>query len=331
MTTKPSSSRKPIRFTNVLPSRLVAPGLRVIAIALLAAACVASSQTVPSLMNYQGKLIDAVGDPMPNGSYDLIFKISKHANPADPADALVWGQTNTVTVINGIFNVVLGTENGIIRSASRTSLVDAFDEAQRYLSLSIVRNPAGPVVSPAEILPRQQMLSAPYALKTAVATDAVNAYNGVPPGCILPFGGTNVPNGFFLCDGTAVSRSAYSNLFFAIGTAWGAGDGFNTFNLPDMRGYFLRGVDSTPSADRDPDYAGRTALKPGGNTGRNVGSVQSDDFKSHTHAQTGGPTTQNLANGSNIAIPHNTTSPTGATGGNETRPKNVYVNYVIKY
>src|SRR5439155_5850292 len=127
---------------------------------------------------------------------------------------------NAVTVINGIFNVVLGGASGVITTASKTDLVDAFAEAERYVSLTIVRNPSGPVASPAEMLPRQQMLSAPWALRSAVATDAVNAYNGVPPGCILPFGGTNVPSGFLLCDGTPVSRNTLSNLFLAIGTAW---------------------------------------------------------------------------------------------------------------
>jgi len=49
-------------------------------------------------MNYQGKLVDPAGTPMASGSYDVAFKVWKKASPADPADALVWGQTNTVTV-----------------------------------------------------------------------------------------------------------------------------------------------------------------------------------------------------------------------------------------
>src|SRR2546427_83862 len=107
------------RFDYHLLSRLLTTASRITVIAMLVFASAASGQTVPSLMNYQGKLLDAAGNPMPSGSYDVVFKIWKKANPADPADALVWGQTNLVTVANGIFNVVLGGGSGIIRSASK--------------------------------------------------------------------------------------------------------------------------------------------------------------------------------------------------------------------
>jgi hypothetical protein len=247
----------------------LAAGLSGVLLALLDMEGTAWGQTVPTLMNYQGKLVDAAGSPMANGSYDVAFKIWRKAIPSDPADALVWGQTNAVTLVNGIFNVALGGSGGVITSATKTNLVDAFDEPGRYLNLTIVRNPAGTVAAPAEMLPRQQMLSAPYALKSAVATDAVNAFNGVPPGSILPFAGATAPGGFLLCDGSAVSRTTYAKLFAATGTAWGRGDSYNTFNVPDLRGYFLRGRDS--GTGRDPDRGGRTANN-GGNPGDAVGS-----------------------------------------------------------
>jgi microcystin-dependent protein len=57
-----------------------------------------------------------------------------------------------------------------------------------------------------------------------------------PVGIIAPFGGPNVPSGWFACDGSACSRTTYAALFSAIGTYWGAGDGINTFNVPDLRG-----------------------------------------------------------------------------------------------
>lgn len=71
----------------------------------------------------------------------------------------------------------------------------------------------------------------------------------IPPGCFLQFAGTGeAPSGFLLCNGAAVSRTTYANLFFAIGTTYGTGDGSTTFNLPDYRGAFLRGYDGTRSA-----------------------------------------------------------------------------------
>ena len=54
------------------------------------------------------------------------------------------------------------------------------------------------------------------------------------PGMIKPFAGTTVPTGYLLCDGSAVSRTTYADLFAAIGTTYGSGDGSTTFNLPDL-------------------------------------------------------------------------------------------------
>ncbi|KYG65267.1 hypothetical protein AZI87_11980 [Bdellovibrio bacteriovorus] len=151
----------------------------------------------------------------------------------------------------------------------------------------------------------------------------------LPAGTILPFAGINIPDGFMLCDGRALSRAAYAGLFQAIGTAHGAPD-VNQFNIPDYRGRFLRGVDFT--AGLDPDKATRTAMKPGGATGNALGSVQGDQIRAHNHTyqfnQTAvgsrtEPALQTSGNGGNSQTTNN-------TGGNETRPVNAYVNFIIK-
>lgn len=66
----------------------------------------------------------------------------------------------------------------------------------------------------------------------------------VPAGAIFPYAGLAAPTGFFLCNGQAVSRTAYPTLFAAIGTTWGAGDGSTTFNVPDLRDRFPIGAQS---------------------------------------------------------------------------------------
>ena len=66
-----------------------------------------------------------------------------------------------------------------------------------------------------------------------------------PAGIVMPFAGTTAPQGYLLCDGSAVSRSTYSNLFTAIGTTYGAGDGSTTFNVPDLSGRVVIGVSGT--------------------------------------------------------------------------------------
>jgi microcystin-dependent protein len=168
-------------------------------------------------------------------------------------------------------------------------------------------------------------------------SEAISAIQINPPGLIAPFGGTVSPSGWLFCDGAAVSRSTYAALFSAIGVTWGSGDGFNTFNLPDLRNMFLRG-------------SGTSA----------VGVYEDEDFKSHTHTATitdpghkhqtallsgipslaygAGTTINGIAGGSITTAPSSftETKTTGvtvsnaSTGGTETRPVNKRVLYIIK-
>jgi len=96
-----------------------------------------------------------------------------------------------------------------------------------------------------EILPRQQILSVPYAVTASFASVAQSVVNGTPPGSVMPFAGSVAPSGWLLCNGAAVSRTTYSNLFAVIGTTYGSGDGITTFNLPDYRGQTLVGTDAS--------------------------------------------------------------------------------------
>lgn len=75
----------------------------------------------------------------------------------------------------------------------------------------------------------------------ALVVEAVG--QGVPLGVPLPFGGAEAPGGYVLCQGQALSRSAYSALFAVLGTRFGAGNGSTTFNLPDLRGRAPFGAD----------------------------------------------------------------------------------------
>ena len=67
----------------------------------------------------------------------------------------------------------------------------------------------------------------------------------IPTGMLLPFAGTVVPEGFLLCNGANVSRTDYANLFAAIGTKWGEGDGSTTFTLPNFNNRFIEGTTDT--------------------------------------------------------------------------------------
>lgn len=167
----------------------------------------------------------------------------------------------------------------------------------------------------------------------AVTQEKTKNFGLLPPGLMAPFGGEVAPDGWLVCDGISYLIADYPDLSTALlggGTVypWGSADATH-FNVPDMRGRFLRGWDN--GATNDPDAAGRTASAVGGPTGDHVGTLQPDGFASHAH-------NISLRNaGSNGAVPEGSgevtsagTGATASTGGSETRPKNATAQWIIK-
>ena len=165
----------------------------------------------------------------------------------------------------------------------------------------------------------------------------VDTLTGAPAGIIMAFAGSTAPTGFLACDGSAVLRATYATLFAAIGTTWGAGNGTTTFNVPDLRGTFLRGTGTNGT------YG--TAV------GQAVGTYAADTYLNHSHTATdsGHTHTYNAPSGSAQAVGGsgsnyftgttstatgtgnaNITVATSTTGGTETKPKNYGVLYIIK-
>jgi microcystin-dependent protein len=156
--------------------------------------------------------------------------------------------------------------------------------------------------------------------------ESLDPETGIVPGTIVSMhrDHTSPPNGWLHCNGANVSRTTYARLFAIIGTSYGAGDGSTTFKLPDLRGEFIRGLDAGRNVD----------------AGRTLGASQADELKSHTHTDTFNHRTS--GQGEMIG---NTTPLTGiptsnvtqitvtsdATGGAETRPRNVAYPFFIKF
>lgn len=115
---------------------------------------------------------------------------------------------------------------------------------------------------------------------TADKLSAAISGSFVQAGSIIPWPHTSTPAGYLDCDGTAVSRVTYSELFGVIGTDYGVGDGSTTFNLPDYRGKFWRFWDN--GAGVDADAATRTD-RGDGTTGDAVGTNQASGMAAHTH------------------------------------------------
>jgi microcystin-dependent protein len=155
----------------------------------------------------------------------------------------------------------------------------------------------------------------------------------VPAGTIHAYGGSTTPAGWLRCDGTLYNGSTYPALYAAIGINFGGSSG--NFNVPDLRGRFLRGWSN--GSGRDPDAASRYGEYTGQTGGDKIGSIQGDQLKSHNHyiartvvdANTDHWFDWYSARGS-TDDGHWAGQYTESTGGNETRPINVSVNYIIK-
>lgn len=152
--------------------------------------------------------------------------------------------------------------------------------------------------------------------------------------------------GWMLCDGRKLSAAQYPELFAVIGCLYGCvtdGQGNQEFYIPDYRGLFLRGADE--GAGMDPDASSRILPNQSG-TGSGVGSLQCDALQTHQHQYNEEPTQPTIPPGNDgtAAIPPPSPGLTGTptnsldasqntvrTSAGETRPRNVYVNYIIKY
>lgn len=146
---------------------------------------------------------------------------------------------------------------------------------------------------------------------------------GSKTGSVIAWPSNTIPDGFLVCDGSSLASATYSDLYGVIGFEYG-GDATN-FNLPDYRGEFLRGHGAN-----DPDAATRTD-RGDGTTGDVVGTKQAAELGSHVHAYRNGGGGANTAYAATASNNNYGTNNTNATGGNETRPRNVSVNYIIKY
>jgi len=158
-------------------------------------------------------------------------------------------------------------------------------------------------------------------------------------GMLVPFAGSSAPTGWLLCYGQAISRSTYADLFTALGTTYGAGNGSSTFNLPDLRGRTIAGQD-----DMGGSSANRLTNQTGGLNGDTLGATGGTE--THTLALTEMPDsyyynnnlpavddiTDNYANANFTCNVADTTAHTTQGGGgahNNVQPT-LILNYIIK-
>ena len=287
--------------------------------------------------NYQAVVRGVDGFVLSEQSVELQFSLM----PGQQATQASWIEIHNVTTDEfGTIGVVVG--KGIKAGGVAAAFADVnFAAIHYWLKIEIKEN------GNFRELSYSQLTSVPYA---EVANNAVNS----PIGSIMPFAGdaSKVPTGWLLCDGDEVSRSEYAALYDVIGTAWGFGNNSTTFNLPDMRGVFLRGISG--DSEKDEDVEERVPLKEGGNSGNNVGSYQGDAIRNITGKESDqNQWCDNFRNNVEGAFSYheagyNAGDPRGGGGsdpfyylcfdaslvvpvGSDNRPQNVYVNYIIKF
>jgi phage-related tail fiber protein len=141
---------------------------------------------------------------------------------------------------------------------------------------------------------------------TGVSQTSSGAKQNGTEGEVCWFARSTAPAGFLKANGAAVSRTTYAALFAAIGTTWGAGDGSTTFNVPDLRGEFVRGFDDGRGVDSGRSFgsaqAGSTVQGDWyGASGAGAGSRWWGDLDSTSNLDSQGIAT--MSSGSWGAIP----------------------------
>lgn len=305
-------------------------------IILLSLFLVSSLTIAQSGFSYQAVLRNDDGSLRDNEQINLIAELIQD-------NTTVYSETHTATTNDfGAFTIVIG--QGASGQAYSPSLLLDNDSTALNETILRVSEDGGKVLSESAIL------GVPVA---EVAKVALSAHIEFPAGAIIPFAGPieKIPVGWLLCDGSAYNQVDYPRLFESIGTYWG-GPSPEMFNVPDLRGVSLRGVSgSSNDGFSDPDSALRVSRYPGGAFGNSVGSYQQDAMQNVTGV-IGDFNTYAAIKGNSTGPFHQTWvySSTGIGSGSsdsynrvdydlsrvartssETRPRNAYVNFIVKY
>jgi len=268
--------------------------------------------------NYAAANNDAIIADTSGGAWTLTLPSSPDIGDlVRVTDGADWATTNLTVARNG--STIEGDAENMLLNIGGASVDLVYDGVtwQLYAQVGVS---SGTVVTEAGTQTLTNKTLDNPSFSNAVFTGDGSALTGIVAtvsGAVSAFAFTSVPTGWLECDGSELSRTTYEDLFTAIGTNFGAGDGSTTFAIPDMRGEFLRGWDNGRGVDAS----------------RVFGSAQADAFKSHNHGidragNVGGTGGTNVVSAGN---PRNSTVYTGSSGGGETRPRNIAMMYCIKF
>lgn len=221
-----------------------------------------------STNDYTNKEKEKLNNIESNAQVNLIEKIQKNGIDID--------------IINKIVNLILTKNDVGLDNVDNTSDIDKPLSNAVITELTKKLDKTSKATSTEAIAgTNNTKYTTPYTVKSAIdkALEGYTPSGGggggdtLPIGAILPFSSDAIPNGWLLCDGRAVSRTEYAELFKAIGTKHGLGNGSTTFNLPNPKGRTLVGKDST---DTDFNELGKTG-------GEKTHTLTVDEMPSHKH------------------------------------------------
>ena len=304
-------------------------------------------------------LVKKAGDTL-TGALEVIAGVvgTPSINFGDTSTGLFKSTTNAIGIsVSGAEGATVDSTGISINNQGDLRLKEASSNGSNYVAL---QSPASLSSNVSLTLPSTDGNSGEFLQTDGSGNLSFSIVQGVPSGSVFALAGTQtgVPSGYLECDGSSVSRSTYAALFAVIGTTYGSASG-STFNLPNLRGQFIRGVNTTGS---------------GTDANRNIGSSQSEDNKSHNHSISLSGTTSNKSltggirkisegfnsfgstsgvftktqDGTSAITGSSSTSPVGgvdidashdhtfsASGtsgsqGSEARPRNIAMMYIIK-
>ena len=268
----------------------------------------------------------------------LVQEAKALAISADASAVATQAQTalNTANTAISTANAASTTANGIASTAN-TALTNSTNAVSTANTANTTANTANTTANTANTTANSALSTANSAVSTAnTALSTAQALN--PTGMVIWVAMSNAPTGFIKANGAAVSRTTYAALFAAIGTTFGSGDGSTTFNVPDLRGEFVRGWDDGRGVD----------------SGRSFGSFQSwaiqnitgsiariaESFVQSSFSDTSALYRSSTGPNSGLTPNQVDTSASGTLAfdasrnvqtSNETRPRNVALLACIKY
>ena len=263
--------------------------------------------------------------------------------PSAPTAAAGTNTTQIATtafVVSSFLPLAGGTVTGNIKLNAQSDIRFADADSSNYVALQAPTTVATDLTL---TLPATDGSSGQALTTNGSGALAFATIGGVPTGAVFYFAANTAPTGFLKCDGTAVSRNNYAALFAVTGTTYGVGNGNTTFNLPDLRGEFIRGWDDARGIDvsrafgsaqgyatAKPQTTAATRLLGDGTTTTidasttNPSAIGFTRVSKTTEGVTAG-TIDSTGSGQEIDVLQ------GVTGDAETRPRNVALLACIKY